>query len=67
MTKSLAESLGFVSPYGAIFEAPKPKGPAAAVGIEAGDVVTAINSTPLSKSGDFEGVMPGLRRARSYI
>jgi len=57
MTKSVAESLGFVSPYGAIFEAPKPNGPAAAAGIEAGDVVTAINGTPLSKSGDFEGII----------
>jgi serine protease Do len=50
MTKSVAASLGFVSPYGAIFEAPKPNGPAAAAGIEAGDVVTTINGTPLSKS-----------------
>jgi serine protease Do len=41
MTKSVAESLGFVSPYGAIFKTPKPKGPASAAGIEAGDVVTA--------------------------
>ena len=57
MTKSVAESLGFLSPYGAIFEAPKPNGPAAAAGIEAGDVVTAINGTPLSKSGDFKSVI----------
>ena len=57
MTKSVAESLGFVSPYGAIFEAPKPNGPGAAAGIEAGDVVTTINGAPLSKSGDFEGII----------
>jgi hypothetical protein len=59
MTKSVAESLGFVSSYGAIFETPKANGPAAAAGIEAGDVVTAINGTPLSKSGDFERVIAG--------
>jgi hypothetical protein len=57
MTKSVAASLGFVSPYGAIFETPKPNGPAAAAGIEAGDVVTTINGAPLSKSGDFEGII----------
>ena len=50
-------SLGFVNPYGGIFEAPKPNGPAAAAGIEAGDVVTTINGTPLSKSGDFAVVI----------
>ena len=36
---------------------PKLKGPAAAAGIEAGDVVTTINGTPLSKSADFEDVI----------
>ena len=57
MTKLVAASLGFVTPYGAIFGTPKPEGPAAAAGIEAGDVVTTIDGTPLSKSGDFEGII----------
>jgi serine protease Do len=57
MTKSVAASLGFVIPYGAIFETPKPDGPAAPAGIEAGDVVTTINGIPLSKSRNFEGVI----------
>ena len=57
MTKPVAESLGFVSPYGAIFETPKPNGPAAAAGIEAGDVVTTINRTTLLRSRGFEGII----------
>jgi membrane-associated protease RseP (regulator of RpoE activity) len=54
MTRPFAESLGMISPYGAIFESPRPGGPAAHAGIEAGDVVTAINGKPLASWRDFE-------------
>jgi S1-C subfamily serine protease len=53
MTKPFADSLGMAVPYGAIFGAPEPGGPAAKAGIEAGDVVTAINGSPLMDSHDF--------------
>ena len=53
MTRAFADSLGMVEPYGAIFGQPRPGSPAAQAGIEAGDVITAINGTPLTRSRDF--------------
>ena len=53
MTTPFADSLGFTESYGAIFNQPEPGGPAANAGIEAGDVLTAINGVPLEKSSDF--------------
>ena len=53
MTRAFADSLGMVEPYGAIFDQPKPGSPAARAGIEAGDVVTAIDGTPLARARDF--------------
>src|SRR5262245_47510846 len=46
MTKAFAESLGMAEPYGAIFDRPEPGSPAAAAGIQQGDVLTAINGSP---------------------
>ena len=53
MTRAFADSLGMVEPYGGIFGQPRPGSPAAHAGIEAGDVITAINGTPLKRSRDF--------------
>ena len=53
MTRAFAASLGMNQPYGAIFQRPVPGGPAAGAGIEAYDVVTAINGTPLKSWRDF--------------
>jgi serine protease Do len=53
MTRAFADSLGMVEPYGAIFGQPKPGGSAAKAGIEAGDVITAIDGAPLMRSRDF--------------
>ena len=53
MTRAFADSLGMAEPYGAIFDQPEPGSPAAVAGIEAGDVVTAVNGTPLMRSSDF--------------
>jgi serine protease Do len=53
MTKPFAESLGMTEPYGAIFDQPEINGPAAQANIEAGDVITAINGTPLESWSDF--------------
>jgi serine protease Do len=49
----MAESLGMDAPYGAIFGSPEPDSPAAAAKIEAGDLITAINDTPLVNAKDF--------------
>jgi serine protease Do len=53
MTQAFADSLGMTELYGAIFSRPKPGGPAAMAGIEAGDVLTAINGAPLMDWRDF--------------
>lgn len=53
MTVPVADSLGMTEPYGAIFDRPETGSPAANAGIEAGDVITAINGTPLANWRDF--------------
>jgi serine protease Do len=53
MTRAFADSLGIAEPYGAIFDQPEPGSPAAIAGIQAGDVVTAINGAPVMRSSDF--------------
>jgi serine protease Do len=57
MTAAFAESLGMAEPYGAIFDQPEPGSPAATAGIEQGDVLTAINGSPLMRSSDFAGII----------
>jgi S1-C subfamily serine protease len=53
MTPDFAASLGMAEPYGAIFGQPRPGGPAAQAHIEAYDVVTTINGSPLHSWRDF--------------
>jgi serine protease Do len=53
MTRPFADSLGFTELYGAIFDQPESNGPAEQAKIEAGDVITAINGTPLESWSDF--------------
>ena len=53
MTRPFADSLGMTEPYGAIFDQPQPNSPAAQTNIEAGDVVTAVNGSPLGNWSDF--------------
>ena len=57
MTAAFADSLGMTEPFGAIFDRPESGSPAANAGIEAGDVLTAVNGTPLLKSSDFEAII----------
>ena len=57
MTAAFAESLGMAEHYGAIFDRPEPGSPAATAGIEQGDVLTAINGSPLMRSSDFAGII----------
>jgi len=53
MTAAFAESLDMTELYGAIFNQPDPGSPAADAGIQAGDVITAINGSWLMTWSDF--------------
>jgi len=57
MTAAFAASLGMAVPYGAIFDQPEPGSPAANANIEQGDVLTAINGSPLMHSNDFAAII----------
>ena len=58
MTPAFAASLGMAQPYGAILDTPEPGSPAAAENkIEQGDVLLAINGTPLARAGDFAAII----------
>jgi membrane-associated protease RseP (regulator of RpoE activity) len=52
-TRPVADSLGMTTPYGAIFGRPQPDSPVARAKIESGDVITAINGSPLRSWRDF--------------
>jgi serine protease Do len=65
MTAAFAESLGMAEIYGAIFERPEPGSPAAAAHIGAGDVLTAINGSPLKRSSDFAKIISIMAPGRS--
>jgi serine protease Do len=53
MTKEIAESLGLGKPRGAYVRNVEPGGPAAAGGIESGDVILSFNGRDIGKSTDL--------------
>ncbi|BDX21910.1 peptidase [Polynucleobacter sp. TUM22923] len=53
MTKEIAESLGLGRPRGAYVRNVEPGGPAAAGGIESGDVILSFNGRDIAKSTDL--------------
>lgn len=57
ITAAFAESLDMTELYGAIFNQPDPDGPAANAGIQAGDVITAINGSWLMTWSDFATII----------
>ena len=57
MTKEIAESLGLGKPRGAYVRNVEPNGPAAAGGIESGDVILNFNGRELNKSTDLPRVV----------
>ncbi len=57
MTKEVAESLGLGKPRGAYVRNVEPGGPAAAGGIEAGDVILSFNGRDISKSTDLPRIV----------
>ena len=57
MTKEVAESLGLGKPRGAYVRNVEPGGPAAAGGIEAGDVILSFNGREVAKSTDLPRIV----------
>ena len=57
MTKEVAESLGLGKPRGAYVRSVEAGGPAAAGGIEAGDVILSFNGREIAKSTDLPRVV----------
>jgi serine protease Do len=53
VTADIAESLGLKTAEGAIVDQSQPDSPAAKAGIATGDVITAINGTPVKDSRDL--------------
>ena len=53
ITAGLADSLGLKKTEGAMVDEPQQGGPAAKAGIESGDVITAVNGTPIKDARDL--------------
>jgi serine protease Do len=53
ITSEIADSLGMKEARGAIVAEPQPGSPAAKAGIQAGDVITSLNGTPVKDSRDI--------------
>jgi serine protease Do len=53
VTANIADGLGMKQAGGAIVDEPQAASPAAKAGIEAGDVITAVNGTPLKDSREL--------------
>jgi membrane-associated protease RseP (regulator of RpoE activity) len=60
MTPAFAASLGMAEPYGAIFDRPEPGSPAANAKIEAGDVITTVNGSPVMRSSEFAAMISAM-------
>jgi serine protease Do len=53
VTKGIADSLGMKKAEGAMVDGPQNGSPAAKAGVQSGDVVTALNGTPVKDSRDL--------------
>src|SRR3984957_16505579 len=60
VTPEIADSLGLKSPEGALVAEPQTGGPAAKAGIEAGDVITAVNGTAIKDARELARQIGGL-------
>jgi serine protease Do len=53
VTAEIADNLGLKTPQGALVAEPQPNSPAAKAGIMAGDVITAVNGSPVKDARDL--------------
>jgi len=60
LNQTLADSFGMSKPNGALVSSVDPGGPAAKAGLQPGDVITAVNGTPVADSTDLPAQVAGL-------
>src|SRR3979490_2297944 len=65
VTTGIADSLGMKRAEGAMVDEPQNGSPAAKAGVRSGDVVTALNGTPLKNSRDLALKVAALAPGRS--
>ncbi|WP_080426645.1 Do family serine endopeptidase [Burkholderia ubonensis] len=61
VSDALARSFGLPNPDGALVTMVEPGGPGAQAGLQAGDVVLAIDGKPVADSADLLGTVAGMR------
>lgn len=57
VNQALADSFGLSKPAGALVSSVDPHGPAAAAGLEPGDVILHLNGTEIAQSGDLPSLV----------
>ncbi|RQS69259.1 Do family serine endopeptidase [Burkholderia sp. Bp8963] len=65
VSQALARSFGLPNPDGALITMVEPGGPGAQAGLQAGDVVRAIDGNAVADSADLLGSVAGMRPGRS--
>jgi serine protease Do len=60
LNQTLANSFGMAKPNGALVSSVDPAGPAAKAGLQPGDVITAVNGSPVSDSTDLPSQVASL-------
>ena len=61
MTADLADSFGLSSPRGALVSSVETKSPAATAGVQAGDVVLAVDGHPIDRFGELSSRISAMR------